>query len=498
MHLKPCYPCRNQVAPNSVETSHLNQYSGTSSLDNRCCQPSTLRAALACAFSYTPWTMWPVSRFLIAFVVWAMGSQAIALDARALIEKAVALIDQGQPELARSYLEPALIAPNLADSERSRAYYLRGYSYFEQQLYVSARLDYNRALEFNAENPAALVALGRLHQRGLGIKQDASLAWLLFEKAAELDYLEGKVMAGRSLLLGEGIERNTRQARRWLAEAAAEGDAIAMLHMGLSYRAPYVAETDVQKATAWYEKARAAGSAVALVMQGHMHTTGELGQTDQAAAFKLFKEAADVGLAEGQVRVAHAYLGGSGAKADVDAAREWFERAGQQGSVDAWVGLGYVYQAGLGVPVDADKARVWYRKAALTGHVPGVTRYVRLLLVIGDLQAHEEAARWLGRMAREERTHAANDYAWLLATSPHAKVRDAKLAIEFAKAAVASAASVSRLDTLAAAYAEAGQFGVAVATQEKALALNDPDAASFRPEMVRRLKAYQSGNPWRE
>lgn len=442
--------------------------------------------------------MWPVSRFLILSVTLALASQAFALDARALIEKAVALIDQGQPVLARSYLEPALIAPSLDDSERSRAYYLRGYSYFEQQLYVSARLDYNRALEFNADNPAALVALGRLHLRGLGIKQDASLAWALFEKAAELGYLEGKVMAGRSLLLGEGVERNTRHARRWLAEAAADGDAIAMLHMGLSYRAPYVAATDVAKATAWYEKARAAGSAIALVMLGHMHTTGELGQTDQSAAFKRFKAAADVGLAEGQVRVAHAYLRGTGVKADVNAAREWFEKAGQQGSVDGWVGLGYVYYAGLGTPREIEKARGWYRKAALTGHSLGVARYVQLLLEIGDLQAHKEAARRLGRLAREERTNAANDYAWLLSTSPHAQVRNAELAVEFAKAAVAAEASMSRLDTLAAAYAEAGQFDIAVPTQEQALALDEPGAASFRPEMVRRLKAYKAGNPWRE
>lgn len=442
--------------------------------------------------------MWPVSRFLTAFVILTMASHALALDARALIEKAVALIDQGQPALARSYLEPALIAPSLTDSERSRAYYLRGFSYFEQQLYVSARLDYNRSLEFNSDNPGTLVALGRLHLGGLGIKQDPSLAWLLFEKAAELGYRDGKVMAGRALLFGEGVEQNTRSARRWLAEAAAEGDAIAMLHMGLSYRAPYVVETDVDKATAWYKKARAAGSAVALVMLGHMYANGELGQSDETAAFALFKEAADLGLADGQVRVAHAYLRGTGVKADVGAAREWFEKAGQQGSVDAWVGLGYVYQAGLGVPVDTQKARVWYRKAALTGHVQGAARYVQLLLEIGDLPAHEEAARWLARMVRENRPDAGNDYAWLLATSRHAKVRNAGLAIQFARQAVAAEASASTLDTLAAAYAEAGLYSDAVSTQERALALDDPDLVTFRPEMERRLKAYQTGNPWRE
>jgi len=442
--------------------------------------------------------MWTVSRFMFASVLLAMASPAIALDARALIEKAVVLIDQGQPALARSYLEPALISPSLVDSERSRAYYLRGYSYFDQHLYVSARLDYNRSLEFNSENPGALVALGRLHLGGLGIKQDAALAYLLFEKAAGHGYFEGKVMAGRALLLGEGVERNTRHARRWLAEAASQGDAIAMLHMGLSYRAPYVVETEIDKATAWYEKARAAGSAVALVMLGHMQMTGELGQANETAAFALFKEAAELGLPEGQVRVAHAYLRGTGVQADADSARAWFEKAGQQGSVDAWVGLGYFYQAGLGVSVNIDKARGWYRKSALAGHGQGVARYVQLLLEIGDLQAHEEAARWLARMARENRTNAANDYAWLLATSSHAKVRNARLAVEFALQAVASEASLSRLDTLAAAYAEAGQFSDAVSIQERVLTLPDADASPFRPEMERRLKAYRAGKPWRE
>ncbi len=442
--------------------------------------------------------MWSASRFLTSFLILAMASPAVALDARALIEKAVVLIDQGQPALARSYLEPALISPSLVDSERSRAYYLRGYSYFEQHLYVSARLDYNRSLEFNSDNPGTLVALGRLHLGGLGIKQDASLAWLLFEKAAELGYIEGKLMAGRALLFGEGVERNTRHARRWLAQAAAQGDAIAMLHMGLSYRAPYVDATDIDKATAWYEKARAAGSAVALVMLGHMQMTGEIGQADETAAFALFKEAADLGLPDGQVRVAHAYLRGNGVQVDVDAARTWFEKAGQQGSVDAWVGLGYVYQAGLGVPVNVDKARGWYRKAALAGYAQGVSRYVQLLLEIGDLQAHEEAARWLARMARENRANAANDYAWLLATSPHERVRNAGLAVEFARQAVAGEASLSRLDTLAAAYAEAGQFIDAISVQEKAIALSDIEGSDFRPEMERRLKAYQAGKPWRE
>ena len=442
--------------------------------------------------------MWSVVRFLVLPLVLLAPLPARGLDARALIEDAVVLIDRGQPSLARAYLEPALIAPALHNSERSRAYYLRGYSFSEQQLYVSARLDYNRALEFNPDNPGALVALGRLHLAGQGITPDARLAFLLFEKAAGFGHQEGKVLAGRALLLGEGVARDLARARQWLSEAAADGDAIAMLHMGLSYRAPYLTPPDINTAREWYEKARLAGSPEALVILGHMQAAGEMGAVDHSAAFELFKAAADQGLADGQVRVAHAYLRGVGVAANPELARVWFEKAAQQGSVDAWVGLGYLNQAGIAMSPDLDKAKVLYRKAALAGNVQGIARYIQLLLALGEQVAHEEAARWLARLAREKRGGAANDYAWLLATSPHAAVRDGELAVQFASQSVAAEASASHLDTLAAAYAEAGQFADAVVTQEKALGLLDVKADAFRPEMEQRLKTYRAGKPWRE
>ena len=102
---------------------------------------------------------------------WALAALAATaqaeIDSRANVERAVALIDQDAYVLARSYLAPALIDPRLTPGERSRAYYLRGYSFFAQAFYVSASKDYYRALEFNPDNPAVLAALGNLHQRGL-------------------------------------------------------------------------------------------------------------------------------------------------------------------------------------------------------------------------------------------------------------------------------------------------------------------------------------------
>ena len=64
--------------------------------------------------------------------------------------------------------------------------------------------------------------------------------------------------------------------------------------------------------------------------------------------------------------------------------------------------------------------------------------------------------------------------AWLLATCPETSLRNGQKAVALAEAAQALAGieSPQLLDTLAAAYAEAGQYDEAVETAKRALALN--------------------------
>nr|NIV77135.1 hypothetical protein [Gammaproteobacteria bacterium] len=91
-----------------------------------------------------------------------------------------------------------------------------------------------------------------------------------------------------------------------------------------------------------------------------------------------------------------------------------------------------------------------------------------------------------------------NDYAWLLATHEEAELRDGKLAIEFAERAVARERTATYLDTLAAAYAEAGRFDDAVSTQEQAIAMLNEAEQELRGELAEHLDAYRAGRPWRE
>jgi tetratricopeptide (TPR) repeat protein len=96
---------------------------------------------------------------------------------------------------------------------------------------------------------------------------------------------------------------------------------------------------------------------------------------------------------------------------------------------------------------------------------------------------------------------ALNSLAWIDATSADATLRNAKEAVAFAEKAAASAKgdSPQTLDTLAAAYAEAGRFKEAVETARKAkkAAEKSPDKG-FVQGIDARLKLYEAGKPYRE
>lgn len=92
---------------------------------------------------------------------------------------------------------------------------------------------------------------------------------------------------------------------------------------------------------------------------------------------------------------------------------------------------------------------------------------------------------------------AANNLAWLLATSPDDTVRDGERAVAIAERLVATSPTAATLDTLAAAYAEAGVLESAVATAERALAAARSDPA-LAADVAARLEAFHAGRPYRD
>ena len=91
--------------------------------------------------------------------------------------------------------------------------------------------------------------------------------------------------------------------------------------------------------------------------------------------------------------------------------------------------------------------------------------------------------------------------AWLLATCPHDKDRDGKRAVEYATTACQQTDwnDPLCLDTLAAAYAEAGRFDEAVRFQTCALEVDDLWLrGDFRTAAKQRLELYRQKKPFRD
>jgi tetratricopeptide (TPR) repeat protein len=90
--------------------------------------------------------------------------------------------------------------------------------------------------------------------------------------------------------------------------------------------------------------------------------------------------------------------------------------------------------------------------------------------------------------------------AWLLATSPEASLRNGPKALALARQLdrLFGGNNPVRLDTLAAAYAESGQFPEAVAAAQRALALaRSQNNAALADTLRQHIKLLQAGSPLR-
>jgi tetratricopeptide (TPR) repeat protein len=94
-----------------------------------------------------------------------------------------------------------------------------------------------------------------------------------------------------------------------------------------------------------------------------------------------------------------------------------------------------------------------------------------------------------------------NRLGWLLATSPEDAVRNGARAVAVAEraASITSRRDMMSLETLSAAYAEAGRFPEAVATVREALALAERQGnRAIVPDLTNRLALFEAGRKYRE
>jgi tetratricopeptide (TPR) repeat protein len=116
---------------------------------------------------------------------------------------------------------------------------------------------------------------------------------------------------------------------------------------------------------------------------------------------------------------------------------------------------------------------------------------------VGEAVSHYREALRL----RPDFGQAGNNLAWILATNVDPEIRGAQEAVRIAEhaAELAGDRNPAVLDTLAAAYASAGQYERAVATAQQAQAMASAGGARQLAQAVAtRLVLYRQGQPYRE
>ncbi|MBV1906140.1 MAG: sel1 repeat family protein [Pseudomonadales bacterium] len=381
------------------------------------------------------------------------------------MRRAILLIQRHEYSLARSYLDALVTSPRITNTQRSRSYYFRGYSYYSQQMYVSAAQDYARSLEYDAGNKATLAAIAHLSTQGLGIKRDLELAFKLSLKAARAGHQVSQYYVGRAYLEGFGTEADLSKARYWLKTSVGDDYHPALVQLAATYRTgpepePIVAES-------LYQKALSLGSTDALVGLAYMHLNGELTPSGQN-------------------------------KTNLELAADYFRQAAGAGIPAGQAGLGYMYRTGQGLKENSRKAKHWFTRAANSGNSFAQVQLAEMHLKKPSLENTRIALDWFRKAARQGRLSVQNSLAWILATTKYSELRDGKQAAIIAAQVVKKNDSANYLDTLAAAFAENGDFGDAVITQQKAIAaLDDPERVTSG-KYDKRLIAYQNNRAWRE
>jgi Flp pilus assembly protein TadD len=129
--------------------------------------------------------------------------------------------------------------------------------------------------------------------------------------------------------------------------------------------------------------------------------------------------------------------------------------------------------------------------------------------------AYDQAIKdYTAAIAINPRAYTYNNLSWLLATCPIAQYRNGAKAIELAKKAIELNPQIMYYwDTLAAAYAEIGDFNNAITTQEKVINSlkkeglkkegvgkkgTEEELSAYLVEAVKHLDAYKKHEPWRE
>jgi TPR repeat protein/serine/threonine protein kinase len=405
------------------------------------------------------------------------------LEARSLAEEAVAFYQDH---------------PIPQENQNGEAFLLLGQALEATQNYAESLKWLRKAADLG--NADAENVVGWKYANGEGVNQDEAEAFKWYGKAAEQGNADGQRNLGFAYRDGAGVQTNYTEAINWFHRAADQGDAEAQLDLGAMYASGWGVPKDAVEAVKWYRKSAEQTNAEAQLNLASSYDNGEGVVKDAVEALKWYILAAENGDIIAQCQVGWRYANGIEVNQDKAEAIKWYRKAADQGSASGESALGWSYYSGIGVSKDDVEAVKYFTKAAKAGDAYGQFN-LGSMYTLGQGVPHKdevEAIKWYRKAAEQDYVLARSALAWIFATSNDPSIRDGSTAVSFAEKAIETTnrKDPAMLDTLAAAYAEAGQFTNAVSVQTEAISLLNDEAK--KKDFVSRLKLYESNTPYRD
>ena len=179
------------------------------------------------------------------------------------------------------------------------------------------------------------------------------------------------VNVGLFSLAGWGTQPNAGAGLYWLHEAGDRGNNAAFYALGILYLEGCGVRQDEAQAFHFFRLGAAGGNPAAQVNLGYLYDHG-LGTTqDHGTAAYWYRQAAEAGEAHAEFNLADQYLHGEGVPVDEAAAFGWFQKAAFQGHTEAQIMVGSMLYAGRGTSKDLRAAYLWIFAALLEGDERG-------------------------------------------------------------------------------------------------------------------------------
>jgi uncharacterized protein len=284
--------------------------------------------------------------------------------------------------------------------------------------YAEAAIWFRRAAE--AGHKTAARALGLLYLTGAGVARDPKEAANWLRIAVDAGDSQARVDLANLLLrgFGDGRVEDLINARHWLEQAASAGNLVAAFNYGLCLAEGAGVERDERQAVRYLRRA-ADGVANAQYWYGRMLVDGRGTEANAEAGRTWIARAAAVGVADAEAALAEMMVNGRGGPRDRLAAAALFEKAAGKGHVGAMYALGLLSDGGHDMPPDPAVAQHWFRAAAERGHAEAQKMLGRYLARGLAGERDLEAARlWLGRAVAQGLADAKLDLASIRSVPP--------------------------------------------------------------------------------